>query len=54
MILHIFKKDWKLMWRAGAVVAALQLAYAFIQMTSEFGKGNPVWRSFARCSSFCG
>ena len=46
MVLHIFKKDWKLMsWSAVAVVA-LQLAYAFIQTTSEFGKGNPVLEEF--------
>jgi ABC-2 family transporter protein len=46
MIGHIFKKDWKLMWKPAAVVVALQLAYAFIQTTSEFGKGNLVLEEF--------
>lgn len=46
MIVHIFKKDWKLMWKTAAVVIVLQLAYAFIQTTSEFGKGNPVLEEF--------
>ena len=46
MVWHIFKKDWKLMWKPASVVAALQLAYAFIQTTSEFGKGNPVLEEF--------
>ena len=46
MIGHIFKKDWKLMWKPAAVVVALQLAYAFIQTTSEFGKGTPVLEEF--------
>jgi len=40
MIGHIFKKDWKLMWKPAAVVMALQLAYAFTQTTNAFGKGN--------------
>jgi hypothetical protein len=46
MVWHIFKKDWKLMWKPAAVVLALQLAYAVIQTTSEFGKGNPVLEEF--------
>jgi hypothetical protein len=46
MVWHIFKKDWKLMGKAAAVVVALQLAYAFTQTTSEFGKGNPVLEEF--------
>lgn len=46
MIWHIFKKDWKLMWKSAVVVVALQLAFAFIQTTSEFGKGNPVLEEF--------
>src|SRR5882757_9561917 len=46
MVWHIFKKDWKLMWRSAAAVIALQLAYAFIQLQGEFGKGNPVLDEF--------
>jgi hypothetical protein len=46
MVWHIFKKDWKLMWRSAAAVVALQLAYAFIQLEGEFGKGNPVLDEF--------
>jgi hypothetical protein len=46
MVWHIFKKDWKLMWRSAAAVIALQLAYAFIQFKGEFGKGNPVLDEF--------
>jgi len=46
MVWHIFKKDWKLMWRSAAAVVALQLAYAFIQFKGEFGKGNPVLDEF--------
>src|ERR1700730_15096984 len=46
MVWHIFKKDWKLMWRSAAAVVALQLAYAFIQLKGEFGKGNPVLVEF--------
>lgn len=46
MVWHIFKKDWKLMWKPAAIVVALQLAFAFIQTTSEFGKGNPVLEEF--------
>ena len=46
MVWHIFKKDWKLMWKPGAVVVMLQLAFALIQTTSEFGKGNPVLEEF--------
>ncbi|HEX3572919.1 MAG TPA: hypothetical protein VHU44_19025 [Acidobacteriaceae bacterium] len=46
MVWHIFKKDWKLMWRSGASVVALQLAYAFIQLKGEFGRGNPVLDEF--------
>lgn len=34
------------MWKSAAVVMSLQLAYAFIQTTSEFGKGNPVLEEF--------
>ena len=34
------------MWKPAAVVVALQLAFAFIQTTSEFGKGNPVLEEF--------
>src|ERR1700692_3073904 len=46
MVWHIFKKDWKLLCKSAAVVMALQLAYAFIQTTSEFGRGNPVLEEF--------
>lgn len=46
MVWHIFKKDWKLMWKSAAVVMSLQLAYAFIQTTSEFGKGNTALGQF--------
>jgi ABC-type transport system involved in multi-copper enzyme maturation permease subunit len=46
MVWHIFKKDWKLMWRSAAAVVALQLAYAFIQLKGEFGRGNPVLDEF--------
>jgi hypothetical protein len=46
MVWHIFKKDWKLMWQSAAAVVALQLAYAFIQLKGEFGKGNPVLDEF--------
>jgi hypothetical protein len=40
------------MWRPAAVVVALQLAYAFIQMTSEFGKGNAVLEEFPTLLTF--
>jgi hypothetical protein len=40
MVWHIFKKDWKLMWKSGAAVVALQLAYALIRSRVEFGGGN--------------
>jgi hypothetical protein len=40
MIWHIFRKDVKLMWRFAALVAMLQLAYAFLQLRTEFGRGN--------------
>lgn len=46
MVWHIFKKDWKLMWKPAAVVVTLQLAFAFIQTTSEFGRGNAVLEEF--------
>jgi len=46
MIWHILKKDWKLMWRATIAVAALQLAFAIIQLKSELGRGNPVIQQF--------
>ena len=46
MVWHIFKKDWRLMWRPAAAVVVLQLAYAFIQFKGEFGKGNPVLDEF--------
>jgi hypothetical protein len=46
MVWHIFKKDWKLMWKSAAMVMSLQLAYAFIQTTSEFGRGNPILEEF--------
>lgn len=46
MVWHIFKKDSKLMWKSAALIVSLQLAYAFIQTTSEFGKGNPVLEEF--------
>src|ERR1700733_2580962 len=40
MVWHIFKKDWKLMWKSGAAVVALQLAYALIRSRVEFADGN--------------
>lgn len=40
MVWHILKKDWKLMWKCGAAVVALQLVYALIQSRGEFGEGN--------------
>jgi hypothetical protein len=40
MIWHIFKKDWKLMWKSAALVIALQLALAFIQLRVVFENGN--------------
>jgi hypothetical protein len=46
MVWHIFKKDWKQMWRSAVAVVALQLAYAFIQLKGEFGRGNPVLDEF--------
>ncbi len=42
MVWHILKKDWKLMWKATAAVAALQLAFAFIQLRGELGRGIPL------------
>ena len=47
MVWHIFKKDWKLMWRPAAAVATLELAYAFIRLESEFDQGNPVLQQFS-------
>ncbi len=47
MVWHILKKDWKLMWKATAAVAALQLAFAFIQLRGELGRGNPVIQQFS-------
>src|ERR1700730_5003886 len=54
MVWHIFKKDWKLMWRSAAAVGSLQLVYAFIQLKGEFGNGNPVLDEFRTVLMFLG
>ena len=46
MIWHIFRKDCKLMWKATVSVAALQLAFAIIQLKNDLGRGNPVIEQF--------
>lgn len=40
MVWHIFKKDWKLMWKSATMVIALQLVFAFIQLRVVFENGN--------------
>lgn len=52
MIWHILKKDWTLLWKATVAVAGLQLAFAFVQLRSELGRGNPVIQQFGMLLSF--
>jgi ABC-type transport system involved in multi-copper enzyme maturation permease subunit len=52
MIWHILKKDWTLLWKATVAIAGLQLAFAFVQLRSELGRGNPVIQEFGILLSF--